>query len=103
MHNVGWTAALRAIDRSKGGAPAQFSRAFVDAFERRRESFFAMLVVPWQLTDGLTALGAALVDGDLARARSPLGEAMRAAEQRASRQMLGVASLLDTGAPAIAH
>jgi hypothetical protein len=89
MHNVGWTAALRAIDRSTGGAPTRFSRAFVGAFEQRRESFFAMLVIPWQLTDGLTALGTALADGDLAGTCSPLGEALRAAERRASLEMLG--------------
>ena len=103
MHNVGWTAALRAIDRSKGGAPSRFSRAFVAAFEQRRESFFARLVIPWQLTEGLTALGVALLDGGLTGARSPLGEALRAAEQRASLEMLGVGSLLESGGTAIAH
>ena len=103
MHNVGWTAALRAIDRSEGGAPSQFSRAFIAAFERRRETFFALLVVPWQLTDGLTALGTALLDGELAAVRSPLGVALRAAEHRAALEMLGIDSLVDAGAPAVAH
>jgi hypothetical protein len=88
MHNVGWTAALRAIDRSKLGAPDRFSRAFVAEFDQRREAFFALLVIPWQLTAGLTALGIALRDGDLAGAGSPLGEAMRAADRRASLEML---------------
>ena len=97
MHNVGWTAALRAIDRSEGGAPGQFSRAFVNAFDQRRETFFAMLVIPWQLTGGLTALGTALRDGDLAGAHSPLGEALRAADQRACLEML------ESGHAAITH
>jgi len=88
MHNVGWTAALRAIDRSKLGAPNQSSRAFVAEFEQRRETFFALLVIPWQLTAGLTALGTALRDGDRAGAASPLGEALRVADQRASLEML---------------
>jgi len=88
MHNVGWTAALRAIDRSKLGAPNQFSRAFVAEFDQRRETFFALLVIPWQLTAGLTALGTALRDGNLAGACSPLGEALRAADQRASLEMV---------------
>ncbi len=88
MHNVGWTAALRAIDRGQPGASSQFSRAFVVEFEQRREAFFALLVIPWQLTASLTALGTALRDGDLAGARSPLGEALRAANQRASLEML---------------
>jgi len=88
MHNVGWTAALRAIDRSKLGAPNQFSRAFVAEFEQRRETFFALLVIPWQLTAGLTALGTALRDGDRDGACSPLGEALRVADRRASLEML---------------
>ena len=88
MHNVGWTAALRAIDRSKLGAPNQFSRAFVAEFDQRRETFFALLVIPWQLTAGLTSLGTALRDGNLAGACSPLGEALRAADQRASLEMV---------------
>jgi hypothetical protein len=88
MHNVGWTAALRAIDRSKLGTPDHFSRAFVAEFDQRRESFFALLVIPWQLTPGLTALGIALRDGVLPGACSPLGEALRVADRRASLEML---------------
>ena len=103
MHNVGWTAALRAIDRSEGGAPTQFSRAFVAAFEPRRESFFALLVMPWQLTDALTELAVELLDGGLAAARSPLGEALRAADTRASLAMLGAASLMDAIEVGVAH
>ena len=103
MHNVGWTAALRAIDRSPGGAPTHFSRAFVAAFESRRETFFALLVMPWQLTDGLTALGVELLDGGLAAASSRLGEALRAADARASREMLGTGGLLDSIEVSVAH
>ena len=94
MHNVGWTAALRAIDRSRPGASNQFSRAFVAEFDRRREAFFALLVIPWQLTASLTALGTALRDGDLAGARSPLGEALRAASRRACLEMLQSANAI---------
>ena len=103
MHNVGWTAALRAIDRSPGGAPTQFSRAFVEAFETRRETFFALLVMPWQLTDGLTALGVELLDGGLACATSRLGESLRAADERASLEVLGAGSLLDSIETGAAH
>ncbi|HEX4511051.1 MAG TPA: HDOD domain-containing protein, partial [Burkholderiaceae bacterium] len=60
MHGIGWTAALRAIDRARLAPPMPLSRAFVTAFERRRESFFALLVMAWQLSDGLSALGSAL-------------------------------------------
>jgi len=91
MHNIGWTAALRAIDRSKVGAPKHFSRAFIAEFDRRREAFFALLVIPWQLTPGLTALGTALRDDDRAGACSPLGESLRAANRRASLEMVRIA------------
>jgi HD-like signal output (HDOD) protein len=90
MHNIGWSAALRAIDRNEGGAPTHFSRAFINEFETRRESFFALLVMPWQLTDSLTALGVEILDGgNLEAVRSPLGEALRAADAQATRDMLG--------------
>ena len=89
MHDVGWTAALRAIDRAQPAAPGRFSRAFAAEFDPRRETFFALLVIPWQLSASLTALGMALRDGDLAGARSPLGEALRAANEQATREMLG--------------
>jgi hypothetical protein len=89
MHNVGWTAALRAIDRNAGGVPGRFSQAFVAAFDRRRETFFATLVMAWGLTDGLTALGEELLGVSLAEVHSPIGAALRLADERATREMLG--------------
>lgn len=98
MHDIGWTAALRALDRASEagrGLPTQFSRAFVPAFETRREMFFAMLVMHWQITDSLTALAAELLDGGFAAARSPLAQALRAADRNASLDMLRVGALLE--------
>lgn len=96
MHNVGWTAALRALDKATEAAPpSQFSRAFVEAFEARRDGFFAMLVVPWQLTAALTALAIELRDSRLAAPASPLGRALRAADRSASFDMLGMVVLPD--------
>lgn len=88
LHNVGWTAALRAIDRGEAGAPERFSRPFAEEFNRRCDAFFALLVIPWQLSPGLTALGTAWRDGDRAAVCSPLSQALRAAEVRASFEML---------------
>ncbi len=101
MHNIGWTAALRALDKAEGGAapPPQFSRAFVQAFETRREMFFAMLVMPWQLTDSLTALAVELLDGGLASTTSKLGQALLAADRNASLDMLGAGAPLAGGTP----
>jgi len=88
MHNIGWTALLRAIDRSGGAPPTEFSAAFAQAIERRRESFFALLVLPWQLSDALSALAVELIDSDIDDVRSPLGQALRAADEQASMEML---------------
>lgn len=92
MHNIGWTAALRAIDRASavgGGAPTQFSGAFVLALEPRRERFFATLVRPWQLTDSLTALAAEVLATGLRASPSTLAQALQAADRHASLGMLG--------------
>lgn len=96
MHDIGWTAALRVLDRAGGGAQPQFSRSFVEAFEDRRDAFFGMLVMPWALTDALTALAVELLDGGLAAAKSPLGQALLQADRHASIEMLGAGALLET-------
>ena len=92
MHNVGWTAALRAIDRVEPRLPAQFSLAFAAAVESRRDSLFALLALPWQLTDSLSALAAELQHGGVAQAQSALGQALNKADQRASLEVLGAGS-----------
>jgi len=92
MHNIGWTAALRALDRAtavEGGAPPQFSSAFVQAFEPRREMFFAKLVRPWRLTDSLTALATEVLATGLRASPSKLAQALLAADRHASLGMLG--------------
>ncbi|MBC8055209.1 MAG: hypothetical protein H7Y61_01370, partial [Rhizobiales bacterium] len=89
MHNIGWTAALRTLDRAEGGPPQHFTRAFVQAFESKRDVFFATLVAPWQITDTLTALATELHEASLASATSTLGRALFAADRSASLEMLG--------------
>jgi HD-like signal output (HDOD) protein len=91
MHNVGWTAALRGLDRIEPRAPAQLSLAFVAAIEARRDTLFALLAMSWQLTDALNALADELQREGLERATSALGQALRAAEQRATLEVLGAA------------
>ena len=102
MHNIGWTASLRAIDRGEGGAPAQFSRAFVHAYEPKRDLFFAMLVMPWQLTDSLTALAVELLDAGLSGAGSTLGRALAAADRHACLAQLGAQAAPATDFPSTA-
>lgn len=97
MHNIGWTAMLRALDRhgATAAAASLYSSAFVQALEPRRELFFAMLVIPWQLTDSLTALAAELREGGLTATRSALGQSLRAADRSASLAMLSEGQLVE--------
>jgi len=88
MHNIGWTAALRAIGRTIDPLPPQFTYAFAQAFDHRREAFFAMLVMPWQLTDSLTALAAEMLDPPGGQIQSSLGAALGQADQYASVLMI---------------
>ncbi|MEO6409020.1 MAG: HDOD domain-containing protein [Burkholderiaceae bacterium] len=88
MHNIGWTAALRAMDRSDCAAPAQFTRAFVPAIRLRTERFFATLVLPWQLTPLLTELATESLDVGLAGSHSALARVLMAADQTATLKML---------------
>jgi HD-like signal output (HDOD) protein len=90
MHNIGWTAALRVIGRSEASIPKHFSHAFVRAFESTCDRFFAMLVMPWELTESITALAKEILDGGLEASRSPLGQALGAAERHASLQLISM-------------
>ena len=106
MHNVGWTAALRAIDRAEPRAATRFSQAFMVGVESQRDTLFGLLAAPWQLTDQLSALATELLAGGLAQAQSGLGQALRAADHRASLAVLGgagVAAGVNAGAPASAR
>lgn len=93
MHNVGWSASLRAIDRCEGTRPARFTRSFVHAFEPRRERMFALLARPWALSPAITALAQELIDGMPLPQRSPLGRGLVEADRVAALQVLGIHEL----------
>lgn len=88
MHNVGWTAACRALDRAPGGAPVVMSAAFVAALTQRRENLFAHLVRSWSVSDSLGALADEILGGHTAGARLPLGTLLRSADRAAFLQLL---------------
>jgi hypothetical protein len=89
MHNVGWTAVFRAIDRSPAGAPERFSAAFVPPLVQRRDRLFALLVGSWELSETLSALAQEVSRTGLAGAESPLARMIVEADAAASRQVLG--------------
>ena len=88
MHNVGWTAALRALDRIEPQPPAQLSLAFAAGIEARRDILFAALATSWQLTAAISALAAELQQRGLSLAQSTLGQALRSADRHATMAML---------------
>lgn len=64
LHNTGWLAGLRALERAFGDHPPPqphpFSEAFKAAFAQRRHRLFAAFVTDWQLTPGLLAAARAV-------------------------------------------
>lgn len=93
MHNVGWSASLRAIDRCEAGLPARFTRSFVHAFEPRRERMFATLARPWALSPAITACAAEVLDEAPAARRGTLAACLVEADRSAALQVLGIAEL----------
>ncbi|HYA66597.1 MAG TPA: HDOD domain-containing protein [Burkholderiaceae bacterium] len=88
MHNVGWTALLRAIDRSPDGVPQHFSCAIILALAPRRERLFALFARSWQLSDALTSLAQEILDVGLPNARQPLAQLLLYADRAACYQLL---------------
>lgn len=88
MHNVGWTACFRALDRSRNGVPAALSAAFVRALAPRRDRLFALLVQSWQLSDTMTALAGDILANGFAAARLPLATLLQSADRAAFLQLL---------------
>lgn len=88
MHNVGWIALFRAIDRSPDGAPLAFSPALIHALGPRRERLFALFVGSWQLSDALTALGREVLLSGFGAARHPLAQLLLYADRVSAQQLL---------------
>ncbi len=93
MHNVGWTAAFRAIDRSPQGAPPEFTSAFIHALVPRRDRFFGVLVRSWDLSQSLSALANEVIAVGFANVNSPLGQVLLSADRAACWQLLQAAGL----------
>ena len=88
VHNVGWTAVLRTIDRNPGGTPQRFSGAFVQALAPRRERLFALFVRSWELSSTLTSLAQEVIDVGFVDAHQPMAQLLRFADRTACQQLL---------------
>lgn len=105
LQNIGWTAALRALDGAKP-APARpetlVSHPDIAAeLFLRRDALFARLVSAWQLSAGLSALADEIDVAGLAAARSPLAETLKLAERLAIHYCLQQSGALPSGPPAL--
>lgn len=82
LHDAGWLALLRLLDRL-GQRPAwPLSLALDGALDRRKDRLFGRLTQSWDLTPGLTVLSRHLADPRAPA--SPLWEPLRRADRRAT-------------------
>ncbi len=88
IHNVGWTALFRAIDRSPDGAPVVFSSALIHALDARRDRLFALFAGSWDLSEALTALAREVLLVGFAAARQPLAQLILYADRVSAQQLL---------------
>lgn len=56
MHDTGWIALLRMLERARATLPTTLSSALDSALAQRRDQLFGRLTIDWALTSGLTAL-----------------------------------------------
>lgn len=85
--NIGFTVALRVLDRHFTGREAPRSRAFRERFVRDARALSVRIVQGWEFP---AAVGVAVREqgGDRARERSPLGEVLYAADKLSKLQAL---------------
>lgn len=80
LHDTGWLALLRLMDRAGLGLAWPASRALDAALDRRKDRLFGRLAEPWDLGPGLGALAAALQQAPLANLSLPLAAVLREAD-----------------------
>lgn len=64
MHDTGWIALLRMLERARATLPATFSSALDAALAQRRDQLFGRLTVDWALTTELTRLSQEMANGE---------------------------------------
>lgn len=99
LHNVGWTAALRALDRvfeqHPGPSDLSFGSGFKEGFRERRDRLFAQILAAWHLSPALQAVArAARQPGGLPAASDPLAAVLVAGDGLATLRVLASANRL---------
>ena len=91
LHEIGWTALLRIVDNGKDivVSTADLSHAaVVPQLLRRRDQLFGALVRPWNLGTAMNRLAEEIGSIGLDGAASPLGQALREADRKATLDAL---------------
>jgi HDOD domain len=71
MHDTGWIALLRMLERARATLPAPFSSALDSALAHRRDQMFGRLTADWALTPGLTRLSQDMASSAAASSAAP--------------------------------
>ena len=98
LHNVGWTAVLRLIDRRDALSAPIFGGALVRGLTERRDLFFGTLLRSWQLSPSLDDLSLEIEKWQgLESARMPIARLLRLADREAAQELAQRAPEQDEG------
>lgn len=89
MHDTGWLALLRLLDRQQLTPSLPSSLAFDAALDARKDRLFGRLTAEWDLTSALTALSRHLSEGQGNTNPPPLASALHAADRRCTAELAG--------------
>jgi HD-like signal output (HDOD) protein len=81
LHDTGWLALLRVIDRAGLHPELPLSRALDLALDRRKDRLFGRLVAEWDLSPALTTLAQQMQAAPMAAVALPLAAVLRTADQ----------------------
>ncbi len=81
LHDSGWLALLRLIDRSGQSLQLPLSQAMDASLDRHKDRLFAHLLAGWELSPALLDLAAELQRAPLAQGDLPLARALWAADR----------------------
>lgn len=91
LHDTGWLALLRLIDRARLHPELPLSRALDAALDRRKDRLFGRLVADWDLSPALTSLARQMQATPVDAVALPLAEALRTADRTSTVELAGAA------------
>lgn len=89
LHDTGWIALLRLIDRAQLHPELPLSRALDAALDRRKDRLFGRLVAEWDLSPALTTLARQMQSSPVDSVALPLADALRTADRASTAELAG--------------